>query len=36
MGGITFYGYTILENEAMAGKKFKCSLENYKCEIIES
>lgn len=35
-GYITFYGYTSLENEAMAGRNFKCSLENYQCEIIES
>lgn len=35
-GYITFYGYTSLENEAMAGRNFKCSLENYKCEIMES
>lgn len=30
---ITFYGYTSLENEAMAGRYFKCSLKDYKCEI---
>lgn len=30
---ITFYGYTSLENEAMAGRYFKCSLKDYKCEM---
>ena len=32
---ITFYGYTSLENEAMAGRYFKCSLKDYKCEMQE-
>lgn len=35
-GYITFYGYTSLENEAMVGRDFKCSLNNYICEIIEN
>lgn len=32
---ITVYAYTSLENEAMAGRYFKCSLKDYKCEMQE-
>ncbi len=32
---ISFYGYTSLENEPVANRYFKCSLNDYQCEIIE-